>query len=512
MKKGLGLLVVVVCSVLFANITFAKDGYTIVPMPDTIVQKTPVDAAIYNNTAEFFTPYIINEMNKTQFMNVPTVSQVRDKIQADYWLAKATTKAMDDFRRFYKLDFTFAKKIAALYDTNLVLFLTSTTDSNNYILRRTWWDFFNVPGASVVDPAYKINIYAVLIDTDKDMIVWNKSYQKTISVVENRIIANGYAPQTEQLQKIKDYSVYLAPRVARSIQDTLLTAPQKAVESNMIHTDYGSIDNVFTKKYRGLRQEVVDATVIPAAKTREGYGIAKEKYNEVKEIVEEKWENRDKSKTNILPIMFFKKNTSKQDVSEPKSIPFIGKFFKPKQNPVPEKVEVVVPLEVEQKVVSPTTVEDVTVEIVEPKIDKTTVVKESEKSLPVVNVEAKPVKVQKLKIDAETLDGVEEVKKQPVSLSKPKEVEKSIKEVEEIKLVQPTPPVPEKSITIPSDIDESSQNILNKAFKKHPSVVFEEQPVDSVIYTHPTNYRSNDFLPTKPRLREINIDDTYNAF
>ena len=86
------------------------------------------------------------------------------------------------------IDFEFAKKIANLYDTNYVLLITSATDSTNYITRRTWWDFFNVPGASVLDPAYKINIYAVLIDTDKNLIVWNKSYQKTISVVENRII------------------------------------------------------------------------------------------------------------------------------------------------------------------------------------------------------------------------------------------------------------------------------------------------------------------------------------
>ena len=290
MKKGLGLLVLAVSIVFMGNIAFAQDGYKIVPLPDTIAQKTPIDTAVYNNTAEFFTPYIVNELNQTQFLSAPTITDVKKKIQSDYWLNKSTVKAMDEFRKFYKLDFDFTKKIAKLYDTNYVLLITSATDSTNYITRRTWWDFFNIAGASVLDPAYKINIYAVLIDTDKDLIVWNKSYQKTISVVENRIVATGYAPQTEQLQKIKDYSVYLAPRVARSIQDTLLTPTQKAVESNLIHTDYGSIDNVFTKKYRGLRQEVIDASITPAAKARDGFEVAKEKYNTSKEKIKTKTE------------------------------------------------------------------------------------------------------------------------------------------------------------------------------------------------------------------------------
>ena len=58
MKKGLGFLVLIVGIFALKNACFAGEAYTIVPMPDTIVQKTPVDAAIYNNTAEFFTPFI----------------------------------------------------------------------------------------------------------------------------------------------------------------------------------------------------------------------------------------------------------------------------------------------------------------------------------------------------------------------------------------------------------------------------------------------------------------------
>lgn len=505
MKKGLGFLVLIVGMFAFKGACFAGEAYTIVPMPDTIVQKTPVDAAVYNNTAEFFTPYIVNELNKTQFIKAPTVSEVRSKIEADYWLTKSTTKAMDDFRRFYKLDFGFTKKIANLYNTNYVLLITSATDSTNYITRRTWWDFFNIPGASVLDPAYKINIYAVLIDTDKDLIIWNKTYQKTISVVENRIVAVGYAPQTEQLQKIKDYSVYLAPRVAQSIQDTMLTEAQKAVEANLIHTDYGSIDNVFTKKYRGLRKEIKDATVVPMAKTREGYGIAKEKYNELKEDYqeyrtkkqEEALQKEPSEGFKILPINFLKKEdesntTNVTPTAQPAQKTISETLNEVKENTTTNMQNAINTAKEETKK-SVTNASAKTKDfIIEVKDDTIEVSKEIKEATSTQYQKAKDVVSPK----------VEETKKQIIETKN--DIAKTTKETSK--------QVKEKTIKIPSDIDKRSKELLNKAFKGAPIEDNDDLPVDSLIYTHPTNYRTNEYLPVKPRLREIQTDDTYNAF
>ena len=510
MKKGLGLLILAVGFVFSGNMSFAQEGYKIVPLPDTIVQKTPIDTAIYNNTAEFFTPYIVNEINKTQFMNAPTVTDVRNKIQTDYWLTKSTTKAMDDFRRFYKLDFEFARKIAKLYDTNYVLLITSATDSTNYITRRTWWDFFNVPGASVLDPAYKINIYAVLIDTDNDLIVWNKTYQKTISVVENRIVATGYAPQTEQLQKIKDYSVYLAPRVARSLQDTLLTAAQKAVEANNIHTDYGSIDNVFTKKYRGLRQEIIDASIVPAAKAREGYGIAKEKYNEQKSKAQSFLENRKKQKeikntdTYIEPVNFVKESNEIQT-----EIPAV----QIQQENVVEEIQEI-KTDVIEEVTEDITPATKTIEAVENNINTVKTIKEesssTEETIPTKEETIAPIskieepvvetpELQETTINTEASeDVVEEILPEIVL---PKQ-ETSLKQKEKIE---------PKELKIDKNIDKRTQELLRKAFKNKP-LDADELPIDSIIYPQPSEYLPTNYIPSKPRLREINTDDTYNAF
>ena len=74
------------------------------------------------------------------------------------------------FKTSYNIDYVQLKKIANKSQARYVLLLTSAIDSENYILRRTLWDFLNIPGATVVDPAYKICTYAALVDTQKNNV------------------------------------------------------------------------------------------------------------------------------------------------------------------------------------------------------------------------------------------------------------------------------------------------------------------------------------------------------
>ena len=73
--------------------------------------------------------------------------------------------------------------------------------------------------------------------------------------LRNRIITRGSSPQSEQLQKIKDYSRVLCPEIAQNVQLKVLPASVYEKESKQIYYDIGNIDNVFTKKYRHLGRE-----------------------------------------------------------------------------------------------------------------------------------------------------------------------------------------------------------------------------------------------------------------
>ena len=232
------------------------EGYNVLIMPDNIVtENAALDSYIYDASAEFFADKIVTILNGTDYIKSTPVSQTRNAVKKDARAVIAAKNLTDRFRTSYIVDYSLLKKAVAPTGARYVLLLTSAIDAQNYIMRRTVWDFLNIPGATVVDPAYKISTYAVLVDTNNNKELWSDTYYKTISSCENRIITRGPSPQTVQLEKIKDYSEYLCPQIAQKIQQNVLPPSVYARESKQIEYDMGDIDNVFTKKYRHLGRE-----------------------------------------------------------------------------------------------------------------------------------------------------------------------------------------------------------------------------------------------------------------
>lgn len=247
---------IIVGIVLFIAPQVYAESYKVLVIPDNIVTETiSVDEFIYNASSEFFADEIINILNSTDYITAPTVSETRQSLKVNSSDMLSAKKLTSRFKTSYNIDYLALKKISAKHNAKYALLLTSTVDAENYIMRRTVWDFLNIPGASVVDPAYKISTYAVLVNTDNNTKLWDETFYKTISTCENRIITRGPSPQTEQLQKIKDYSRYLCPQIARNMQRNILPADVYEQESTQIDYDLGDIDNVFTKKYRHLKKE-----------------------------------------------------------------------------------------------------------------------------------------------------------------------------------------------------------------------------------------------------------------
>ena len=273
---------------------FAED-YRVLVIPDNVAtEKTALDSFIYDGTAEFFADEIISVLNNTDYISAPTVSEFRYNLKDDPSAMIAAKNLTSKFKSSYNVDYVTLKKLSAKANVKYALLLTSYIDAENYVLRRTFWDFLNVPGASVVDPAYKISTYAVLVDTTNNNKIWSNTFYKTISVCENRIITRGPSPQTEQLQKIKDYSRYVCPQIARNVQRNILPADLYEKESIQIDYDLGNIDNVFTKKYRHLGKEY-----------NKIYGQKKQEYGLFLEDKKQKWEQSKKDRN--------ERNTIKQD-------------------------------------------------------------------------------------------------------------------------------------------------------------------------------------------------------
>lgn len=246
----------VVGIVMFLAPVVNAESFKVLVIPDNIVtENVALDSYIYDATSEFFADEVVTLLNQTDYINAPSVSETRALIKKDPSSMIAAKNVTSRYRTSYNVDYVTLKKLAVKANTRYVLLLTSFIDSENYILRRTFWDFLNIPGATVVDPAYKISTYTVLVDTSNNKKLWSDTFYKTISVCENRIITRGSSPQSEQLQKIKDYSRVLCPEIAQNVQLKVLPASVYEKESKQIYYDIGNIDNVFTKKYRHLGRE-----------------------------------------------------------------------------------------------------------------------------------------------------------------------------------------------------------------------------------------------------------------
>ena len=282
--------ILVVGIIMFTVPCAFAEQYKVLVVPDNIVtENEAVDSYIYHATSEFFANEVINILNQTDFIKSPTVSEERKLLKSDASVMIPAKNLTTKFKTSYNIDFVQLKKVATKSQSRYVLLLTSSIDSENYILRRTLWDLLNIPGATVVDPAYKINTYAVLVDTQNNIVLWSNTFYKTISVVENRIITRGPSPQTEQLSKIRDYSRMLCPEIAQNVQLKVLPPQTYNKESNQIYYDMGNFDNVFTKKYRRWYKEGGKDYAVTKTRVNTQIANTKEKLKDTKEKTKTKY-------------------------------------------------------------------------------------------------------------------------------------------------------------------------------------------------------------------------------
>lgn len=224
MKKLFKLFIVLYLVLFTARISQAEE-YKILVLPDNI-QFDSTNYLVYPDSSTIFASDVINELKKSGKIDIVSMAEVRDALRKDIKLRVLTKNALKEFKYNYNIPFVDFKAIAHCFSINKILIVTSQTDIQNYFLRRTLWDFLNIPGATVIDPAYKLSTYAALIDVDKELVIWQNTYYKNISSMENRMIAQNFAPATEQLEKVKLYSTYyLSPTIAGIVQAKILPPP-----------------------------------------------------------------------------------------------------------------------------------------------------------------------------------------------------------------------------------------------------------------------------------------------
>lgn len=251
--------------------SFAED-YKILVLPDTI-QFERTNYLIYPDAATMFASDTINELKKCERLQVVNASQVRDALRKNMKLSLLTRKALKEYKYNYNISFVDFKSIAHQFSANKILLITSQTDVQNYILRRTFCDIVNLPGESVVNPSYKVSTYVALIDVDKEEVLWQSNYSKIMNAFEGRIVAQNFAPATEQLEKMRTYSQYfLSPNLSMMVQAKLfppILPPKKGALIDVSNTNVGTPEMIIPPIEE---LELQQKKLAPSKTTTNGYG------------------------------------------------------------------------------------------------------------------------------------------------------------------------------------------------------------------------------------------------
>lgn len=237
-----------------ANCYAAKFNFLVIPNDLLLESKNDI---IFQNSASLIGTDIINYYNQHPDMSAVPINKLKTYLDRpeNYRLKKEVQKLITDYQKDYTVNYATVQKLASRFGTKQVLMINCNMDAQSYITRRTLWDALDIPGATVIDPAYRLTTQIALIDANNQTTLWQHNYQKLISSRESRILNATMGNTSEQLEKVQKYSTkFLSPQVVQETQLALLKmSPYQDLNLHpeIVKPNYVSIDKIKVDSKRG---------------------------------------------------------------------------------------------------------------------------------------------------------------------------------------------------------------------------------------------------------------------
>lgn len=237
-----------------ANCYAAKFNFLVIPNDLLLESKNDI---IFQNSASLIGTDIINYYNQHPDMSAVPINKLKTYLDRpeNYRLKKEVQKLITDYQKDYTVNYATVQKLASKFGTKQVLMINCNMDAQSYITRRTLWDALDIPGATVIDPAYRLTTQVALIDANNQTTLWQHNYQKLISSRESRILNATMGNTSEQLEKVQKYSTkFLSPQVVQETQLALLKmSPYQDLNLHpeIVKPNYVSIDKIKVDSKRG---------------------------------------------------------------------------------------------------------------------------------------------------------------------------------------------------------------------------------------------------------------------
>lgn len=237
-----------------ANCYAAKFNFLVIPNDLLLDSKNDI---IFQKSASLIGADIINYYNQHPDMSAVPINRLKTYLERpeNYRLKKEVQKLITDYQNNYVVNYATVQKLASKFGTKQVLMINCNMDAQGYITRRTLWDALNIPGATVIDPAYRLSTQIALIDVNNQTTLWQHNYQKLISSRESRMLTATMGDTSEQLEKVQKYSTkFLSPQVVQETQLALLNmSPYQNLNLHpeVVKPNYISIDKIKVDSKRG---------------------------------------------------------------------------------------------------------------------------------------------------------------------------------------------------------------------------------------------------------------------
>lgn len=237
-----------------ANCYAAKFNFLVIPNDLLLESKNDI---IFQNSASLIGTDIINYYNQHPDMSAVSINKLKTYLDRpeNYRLKKEVQKLITDYQKDYTVNYATVQKLASRFGTKQVLMINCNMDAQGYITRRTLWDALDIPGATVIDPAYRLTTQVALIDANNQTTLWQHNYQKLISSRESRMLNATIGNTSEQLEKVQKYSTkFLSPQVVQETQLALLKmSPYQDLNLHpeIVKPNYVSIDKIKVDSKRG---------------------------------------------------------------------------------------------------------------------------------------------------------------------------------------------------------------------------------------------------------------------
>ncbi|MFI3300092.1 MAG: hypothetical protein R3Y28_01605 [Candidatus Gastranaerophilales bacterium] len=210
--------------ILFSTSTISKAEVDILVLPTDLYQAKS-NSYYFEEASIIFANDIISDFQQNKNLNSPNLSEVYRITSKSKSLKSITENTLKNYRN-NEIDYEEISKIAKKFKCDKVLLITSYIANSKGENRRNIWEVLEVSSAVKIPQKYVLSTKAILIDTTKNLIVFNEKHEETLSDIENIFYADELINGEKYLDNLEKYSkCLLSKNISQNIN--LLLFPKR---------------------------------------------------------------------------------------------------------------------------------------------------------------------------------------------------------------------------------------------------------------------------------------------